>query len=311
MKTAELAYNTLSSKVSKISDMIGNTPLLPLDSLSTDTTKVYAKAEWKQLGSSVKARAAYAIIQKAIDDGDLHNHKTLLDASSGNTAIAYGAICKELGLKVTICLPENASKSRIEELTELGVEIIYTSPFEGTDGAQQKAKELYALDPVRYFYADQYNNANNWKAHYNTTALEILNQTNNSITHFIAGLGTTGTFTGTSRRLKEKIGCTCIALQPESPMHIMEGWKHLETAVTPGIYDNRVPDEIIHISTDDTIEMMLEIERTNDIRISPSSAANLVGAKIVAQRMSSGVVVTMLPDSIERYKELEAEIFAQ
>jgi len=294
-----------------ISNLIGNTPLMPFDVLSTGNTSVYAKAEWKQLGGSVKARAAYAMIDNAINSSELNNHITLLDASSGNTAIAYGAICQELGLNVTICLPENASVSRIEVLNKLGVEIIFTSPFDGTDGAQLMAKELNARSPEKFFYADQYNNPNNWRAHYNTTAPEILNQTNNRITHFVAGLGTTGTFTGTARRLKEKIGCKCIALQPESPMHIMEGWKHLETAYTPGIFDKRVPDEVINISSEDTINMMLEIEKTNGIRLSPSSAANLVGAKIVAEQLSGGVVVTMLPDSIERYRELETEIFEQ
>jgi S-sulfo-L-cysteine synthase (O-acetyl-L-serine-dependent) len=289
--------------------VIGNTPLLPFDSLSTATTSVFAKAEWRQLGGSVKARAAFAIIRNAIKNGDLNSDLYILDASSGNTAIAYGEICKKLGLGITICLPENASQRRIEVLRDLGVEIVFTSPFEGTEGAQLKAMELYAASPDKYFYADQYNNPDNWKAHYNTSAVEILNQTEHRITHFVAGLGTTGTFTGTARRLKEEIGCMCIALQPDSAMHIMEGWKHLETAQTPGIFDNRLPDEVISVSSEDAVDMMRDIEKISGLRLSPSSAANLVGAKIVADQLSEGVVVTMLPDSIERYHELETEIF--
>lgn len=295
--------------MSSISKNVGNTPLLSLASLSTSKTAVYAKAEWMQLGGSVKARAAWAIIHNAMQRGELNTKTRLLDASSGNTAIAYGVICKDLGLNVTICLPKNASQRRIEILSELGVKIVFTSPFEGTDGAQRMAKELKAAFPEKYFYADQYNNPNNWQAHFDTTAIEILEQTKNRVTHFVAGLGTTGTFIGTTRRLRQETKCRCIALQPDSPMHIMEGWKHLETAHIPGIYDSDLADEVISVSSEDTVEMMREIEKTSGIRLSPSSAANLVGAKYVADRIDEGVVVTVLPDSIERYRDMEIEIF--
>jgi len=309
MHTATRSRELKSSELRSVSRGIGNTPLMLIEALSTSSTLVYAKVEWEQLGGSVKSRAAYAIIRHAIQIGDFSNNEILLDASSGNTAIAYGAICKELGLNVSICLPKNASQRRIEALNNLGVEIVFTSPFDGTEGAQLKAKELKTASPGKYFYADQYNNSNNWKAHYNTTALEILEQTDGTITHFVAGLGTTGTFTGTTRRLKEEAECTCVALQPDSPMHIMEGWKHLETASTPGIFDTDIPDEVITVSSEDTIQMMREIEKSSGLRLSPSSAANLVGAKIVADQLESGVVITMFPDSIERYAELETEIF--
>jgi len=298
------------SDIDSVGKDIGNTPLLLIPALSSDTVKVYAKCEWDQLSGSVKARAAFSIIRNALDKGGLYPGKSLLDASSGNTAIAYGYIAKALGVDVTICLPRNASQRRIEMLNDLGVEIVYTSPFEGTEGAQQKARELFAADPDKYFYADQYSNEANWQAHYFGTAPEIIEQTQGLITHFVAGLGTTGTFIGTTKRLKEEIPhIKCVGLQPDSPMHIMEGWKHLETADVPRIYDVTAADVVQEVSSEDALEMIKRIDSAMGVRISPSSAANLVGAANLAKTIERGVIVTVLPDSIDRYKEIENELF--
>ena len=311
MTTRTAQAISLSDKVDILGEQIGATPLLHFPSLSTKNVNVYAKAEWTQLSGSIKARAAYGIISNAFRTGALRPGKELLDASSGNTAIAYGAICAKLDIPCTICLPRNASLTRIEMLNELGVTIHFTSPFEGTEGAQRVARELNATDPGHYYYADQYSNEWNWKAHYDTTALEILDQTFGEITHFVAGLGTTGTFTGTARRLKEEVDPVCIALQPDTALHILEGWKHLPTADVPAIYDDRIHDEVIEVNADATVAMMQHIEKAAGLRLSPSSAANLVGAKSVADSIKKGVVVTILPDSIDRYKELEQEVFGR
>lgn len=311
MTTKTAQVQTLADKIGDIGEQIGGTPLLHFPTLSTGSVKVYAKAEWTQLSGSVKARAAYGIIREAIESGKLTQGVELLDASSGNTAIAYGAICAKLDIACTICLPRNASQRRIELLNELGVHIHFTSPFEGTEGAQREARELNAAHAGRFYYADQYSNEANWKAHYNGTALEILDQTFGEITHFVAGLGTTGTFTGTARKLKEELAPRCIALQPDTALHILEGWKHLETADIPGIYDNALHDEVLPIDADSTIAMMQHINKAAGLRLSPSSAANLVGAKAVADTLKEGVVVTVLPDSIDRYKELEQEVFGR
>jgi cysteine synthase B len=241
----------LEKRIREIESQIGNTPVHEVSRQLYHNAKVsiFGKMEWLQLGGSIKARAAYAIIKDAIERHQLNERTILLDATSGNTGIAYAAIAREIGLKVSLCLPENASQERKEILTSLGVDIIYTSPFEGTDGSQQVAQDLVKKDPHKYFYADQYKNENNWKAHYHTTALEILRQVPN-ITHFVAGLGTTGTFVGTGRRLRElRPEVKLIALQPDSALHGLEGWKHLQTAVVPKIYDDTVADEIIDVTT--------------------------------------------------------------
>lgn len=260
--------------------------------------------EWMQIGGSVKARAAYSIIRNAIETGQLNEKTILLDATSGNTGIAYAAIAKEVGIKVSLCLPSNASIERKQILTELGVEIIYTSPFEGTDGSQQVARELVQEDAGKYFYADQYKNDNNWKAHYNTTAVEIVNQVP-TITHFVAGMGTTGTFVGTSRRLLEmNPAIKVIAFQPDSALHGLEGWKHLETAVVPTIYDPSVAHEILEITTEESYEMLKRVYELENLLLSPSSAANIAGALKVAARLNEGTIVTILPDNSDKYSEV-------
>ena len=269
---------------------------------------VHAKMEWEQLSGSVKARAAYNIIYSAIQSGALNCNKTLLDATSGNTGIAYAAICRELGIQVTLCLPENASAERKNLLVALGADIIFTSKFEGTDGAQQVARELAVKYPDRYFYADQYSNDGNWKAHYHHTALEII-QSFPQISHFVAGLGTTGTFTGTGRRLKEyDRRIQLVGLQPDSALHGMEGWKHLETAVVPPIYDEHLADGFLELDTAEVYDMMKKALRMEGLRLSPSSAANLLGAIRMAETLESGTVVTVFPDNADKYGDLLTQL---
>ncbi|MDX1479078.1 MAG: cysteine synthase family protein [Saprospiraceae bacterium] len=308
MLQAQLIDKPLLTEVGQIAREIGNTPLLRIDFLSNDDVQVMAKAEWMQLSGSVKARAAYHIIRRAVIQGWLHRERRLLDASSGNTAIAYATILKQLGIGCTICLPSNASAQRISMLERLDAEIVLTSPFEGTEGAQAEARRLAAAHPDRYYYADQYSNPANIEAHYHGTALEVLEQTSGELTHFVAGLGTTGTFSGSASRLKRH-NVRTIALQPDGPLHIMEGWKHLETADVPSIYTPDLVDEMLEVSSEDAMAMISTFADREGIRISPSSAANLVGAQRIAGQLDSGIVVTVLPDSIERYAEIEKELF--
>ncbi|MEO8582794.1 MAG: cysteine synthase family protein [Flavitalea sp.] len=300
---------TLEQKIQKLALRIGNTPLHRITHLSTNKrVTIYAKMEWMQLGGSVKARAAYAIIKSAVEDGQLTQDTILLDATSGNTGIAYAYIAKELGIKVTLCIPSNASKERKEILTGLGVNIVYTSQLDGTDGSQQTALELYNENPGKYFYADQYKNDNNWKAHYNTTALEIFTEVP-GITHFAAGLGTTGTFIGTGRRLKElNPAIRLVAFQPDSALHGLEGWKHLETAVVPLIFDPTVADEVMEVTTEEAYEMIKLANDKEGLLLSPSSAANVAGALRIAASIEKGVIVTMLPDNADKYSDVIKKI---
>lgn len=295
---------TLIKKLLALQDQVGNTPLYKIEKLFTkENVSIYAKLEWEQLGGSVKTRPAYNIIRNAIENGELNRSKTLLDATSGNTGIAYATIAKELGIRVALCLPENASEERKDILRSLDAEIIYTSKFEGTDGAQEVAKALAEKYPQRYFYASQYTNVNNWKAHYFTTAMEIHREMP-GITHFVAGLGTTGTFIGTGKRLKAlHPGIQLISLQPDLPMHGLEGWKHLETAVVPAIYDPGLADETIEIATEEAYEIIKNAACTEGLMLSPSSSANLAGAIKVARRIDKGIIVTVLPDNADKYQE--------
>lgn len=295
----------LRTQVAALEPQIGHTPLLRIRNLfKKDSVTVYAKQEWLQLSGSVKARAAFAIVRDAAGKGLLARGKRLLDATSGNTGIAYAHLGRELGIPVTLCLPENASAERKEILQELGAELILTSRFEGTDGAQEKALALAEAFPEKYFYADQYKNDNNWKAHYYGTGPEII-QSVPGITHFVAGLGTTGTFVGTGRRLKKyNPYVKLISLQPDNPLHGMEGWKHLDTAVVPGIYDPTVADRSMEISTEEAYHIMREAKEKEGLLLSPSAAANLAGAFRVAAELSEGIVVTLLPDNADKYGEL-------
>jgi cysteine synthase B len=301
--------NDLLTSVRGLEKKIGHTPLLPITRLfNKKNVRLYAKQEWMQLSGSVKARAAYNIIRKAIENGQLNRERTLLDATSGNTGIAYAHIASQLGIPVALCLPENASKERKDILESLGVRLILTSRFEGTDGAQQVAKELAVTDPAGYYYADQYKNQYNWKAHYYSTAPEIFDALPD-ITHFIAGLGTTGTFVGTGRRLRELVpGIRLISLQPDAALHGMEGWKHLETAIVPGIYDPTVADANEEVSTEEAHAMIKAAYKHEGLLLSPSSAANLAGAIRIAEQLEEGTVVTVLPDNADKYSEVIKKI---
>jgi len=296
-------------RISASLPQVGNTPLLLIKSLSTDRIRIWGKAEWDQPGGSVKARAAHAIISKAIRSGQLHSRNSLLDASSGNTAIAYATLLKHLGWKPTICLPSNATTERKNILKALGAHLILTSPLEGTDGAQQVARDTFSSNPDKYYYADQYSNDANWQAHYLTTAEEIWNQTKGKITHFVAGLGTTGTFIGTGRRLKELGQVELVALQPDHPFHPLEGWKHLATAHHPKIYDDSLADQTLVIDSSGVFDMIRSIAVHEGLYISPSGAANLLGALEVASGIEDGDIVTTLADNLDRYHEVRKEIF--
>jgi cysteine synthase B len=290
-------------------DLIGNTPLLSFAKLAARVApvRVLAKAEWYNPGGSVKDRAALSMILDGEQRGLLTKNKTILDATSGNTGIAYAMIAAERGYKVKLALPANVSAERKQTLLAFGAELILTDASESTDGAQRHVKKLYAANPEKYFYPDQYNNDANWKAHFETTGKEIWNQTAGQVTHFVAGMGTSGTFMGVTRRLKQfNPAITCISMQPDGPLHGLEGMKHMPSAIVPGIYDPQLADEQIEISTEDAHRMVVRLAREDGILIGPSSGANLVAAMKIAQRtkaagQSDAVVVTIFCDSAAKY----------
>lgn len=284
-------------------DLIGNTPLLSFPWLSPGHAAIYAKAEFANPGGSVKDRPAKSMIQAGLRSGALAAGKTLIDATSGNTGIAYAMLGAALGYPVTLALPGNVSLERKQILTAYGAQLILTDPGEGTDGAQRRVKEIVAAHHDRYFYPDQYNNPENWRAHYRTTAEEIWKQSGGAVTHFVAALGTTGTFVGTTRRLKElNPSLVAVAVQPDSPLHGLEGVKHLATAVVPGIYDPALPDATVEIDTDAAHQLLFALARDHGLLVGPSSAANLLAAQEVAANAPEGsVVVTILCDSALRY----------
>jgi len=309
MEVSTIVLNELLQKLKSVGKQVGNTPLFAVRRLfNNPAVTIHAKMEWQQLSGSVKARAAFNIFRSAIEEGNLTEKKTLLDATSGNTGIAYATIGKLLDIPVTLCLPENASLERKEILESLGTNIIYTSRFEGTDGAQQEAARLAFENPDKYFYADQYKNDSNWKAHYYSTAQEIYDALP-GITHLVVGLGTTGTFVGTGRKLKElNPSIQLISLQPDTALHGLEGWKHMETAVIPKIYDNTLADENLEVSTEEAYAMMEACYKNEGLLLSPSSAANLVGAIRVAKQVQEGVIVTVFPDNADKYSEVVKKI---
>ena len=289
-----------------ISASIGNTPLIRLDRTAAELPRgveVFAKAEHLNPGGSVKDRPALAMILEAERRGLLGPGRTILDASSGNTGIAYGMIAAARGYEVTLCLPSNAGAERKRILNGYGVEVIETNPMEGTDGAQALARELAAEFPDKYVYLDQYNNDANWRAHYETTGAEIWRQTEGRVSHFLAGLGTTGTFTGVSRRLREhNPRVRTIALQPDSPLHGIEGLKHMPTARVPGIYDPSLPDEQVTLETEHALRMKDRLAKEEGLFVGPSSGANVFAALRLARSLPPGsVVVTILCDHGERY----------
>ncbi|MGH9579979.1 MAG: PLP-dependent cysteine synthase family protein [Terriglobales bacterium] len=287
-------------------ERIGNTPLLRLQHVGCDLTgiEILAKAEWLNPGGSVKDRAAARIVAEAEASGQLGAGKALLDATSGNTGIAYAMIGAARGFPVTLCLPENASVERKRILAAYGATIVHTDPGEGSDGAIRRARELHASEPERYFYADQYSNPANWRAHYHTTATEIWEQTRGRVTHFVAMLGTSGTFVGTARRLKElNPKVQCISLQPDSAFHGIEGAKHMASAIVPAIYDPALADLDLGISTEDAHAMVRRLAREEGLLVGISAGAALVGCLHVAREAKGkhAVMVTVFPDSGDKY----------
>jgi S-sulfo-L-cysteine synthase (O-acetyl-L-serine-dependent) len=302
------AASSAASPVGKsVLECIGNTPLLRLERIGREFPNVEfaAKAEWFNPGGSVKDRPALGMIQAGIKSGALTPGKTIIDATSGNTGIAYAMIAAALGYPVKLCLPDSASHERKRILAAFGAELVMTPGDEATDGAIRKVHEIVAADPEKYFYPDQYSNAANWQAHYRGTANEIWNQTEGRITHFVAGLGTSGTFVGTTRRLRElnpKI--RCVSLQPDGPFHGLEGWKHMETALVPSIYDATLADENLEVSTETSYRLVKRVAREEGLLISPSAAAALAGCFKVAKSIppdQRAVIVTVFADSAAKY----------
>jgi len=285
-------------------ELIGNTPMLRFNRIGAEVAGVelLAKAEWYNPGGSVKDRAAMNMILDGERRGVLTKDKILIDATSGNTGIAYAMIAAERGYRVKLALPKNASLERKQSLMAYGAELVLTDPAEGTDGAQRYVRKLVAAEPEKYFYPDQYNNDANWRAHYETTAMEIWNQTEGRITHFVTGVGTSGTFVGVTRRLKElNPEIQCISMQPDAPLHGLEGLKHMATALVPGIYDDSLADDQIEVATEDAHKMVLRLAREEGLLVGVSSGANLFAAAQVARKIKEGVIVTIFSDSAAKY----------
>ncbi|MFY9802707.1 MAG: cysteine synthase family protein [Candidatus Acidiferrales bacterium] len=291
----------------RLLERIGNTPLLRLERIVAHlpNAEIYAKAEWFNPGGSVKDRPAYSMIREGERTGALRPGKTILDATSGNTGIAYAMIGAALGYRVKLCLPSSASPERKQILQAYGVEIVYTPGDEGTDGAIRRVQEIYQSDREKYFYPDQYSNPANPAAHYTTTAPEIWQQTQGRITHFVAGLGTSGTFVGASRRLKElNPAIRCISFQPDSGFHGLEGLKHMATAIVPRIYDSSLADEDVAVRTEDAQQLVKRLAREEGILAGVSSGAALWACMDTARKLPPGeraVIVTVFPDSGEKY----------
>jgi S-sulfo-L-cysteine synthase (O-acetyl-L-serine-dependent) len=301
----------MSAAVSAISathilDRIGNTPLLEIRSAQQGSVRVFGKAEFMNPGGSVKDRPALNMVLRGEAEGKLVPGKIVLDSTSGNTGIAYAMICAAKGYRAKLCLPSNASPERKQILKAYGVDIVMTDAAEGSDGAIRVCKRIFAEDPDAYFYPDQYSNDANWQAHYNTTGPEIIEQTGGQITHFVALLGTSGTFMGVARRLKRDLPqAVCISAQPAGPLHGLEGTKHMPSAIKPRIYDPNLADENLWLETEEAYEMARKLAREEGLLLGISAAANVVAAQFVASRLASagqsGVVVTILCDGGNKY----------
>lgn len=284
---------------------VGNTPLLPLRRVTgglPQAVQIFAKAEWFNPGGSVKDRPALNIIQTALASGDLAEGKRLLDSTSGNMGISYATIGAALGIPVTLTIPASASPERFAILRALGAELMLTDPTEGSDGAILVAREFAKERPDLYWYANQYNNPANWQSHYESTGPEIVAQTNGEVTHFVAGLGTSGTLMGTGKYLREQLpDVKVIAFQPDAAFHGLEGLKHMPSAIKPGIYDSEFADETLEVKTEEAREMTLRLAREEGLFVGISSGAAMVAALHVAERIEEGVVVTVFPDSGNKY----------
>ncbi|MEJ7842013.1 MAG: cysteine synthase family protein [Rubrobacter sp.] len=287
-----------------MTELVGNTPLLELPAIAAETpgVRILGKAEWYNPGGSVKDRPALWMIRDGERRGALTPEKTILDATSGNTGIAYAWIGATLGYKVRLCMPKNASEERKKILRAYGVDFVLTDPGEGSDGAIREARRLYAEDPERYFYPDQYSNPANPRSHYESTASEIWEQTEGEVTHFVAGLGTSGTFVGTSTRLKElNPEIKVVSFEPDSPFHGLEGMKHMGSAIVPPIYDPMIADENRATPTEDAYTMVKRVAREEGILIGISAGAAVATALEVAREIEGGTVVTILCDGADKY----------
>lgn len=286
-----------------LTKMIGNTPLLRFRSLEPHSgIEIYGKAEWHNPGGSVKDRPALAMIEAGESSGDLTKDKILIDATSGNTGIAYAMIGAARGYQVKLFMSAAASAERKRILRAYGAELVLTDPAESSDGAIREVRKRYQESPDIYFYPDQYNNPENWRSHFRTTGHEIWKQTEGRVTHFVAGLGTSGTFMGTARRLKcYNEAIQAISMQPDMALHGLEGLKHMGSAIVPGIYDTALADEDMPISTDEAYSMIKRVASDEGVLLGVSGAAALAAVEKVAQRIDRGVIVTILPDSGERY----------
>lgn len=294
--------------VSSVVDLIGSTPLVRLRRFEARCPRVelYAKAEWHNPGGSVKDRPAARMVADGLARGALTKDKTLLDATSGNTGIAYAMIGAAEGYRVKLCMPTNVTPERKKILRAYGAELVYTDPMDGSDGAIREARRLYAESPDTYFYPDQYNNEANWRAHYEGTGVEILEQTEGRITHFVAGLGTSGTFMGVGRRLREYAAeqhrsIALVSIQPDSPLHGLEGLKHMETAIVPGIYDAALADRDLRIGTEASYQAVRALAAEEGLLVGPSSGAALTAGLEVASELREGVVVMIFCDGGEKY----------
>jgi S-sulfo-L-cysteine synthase (O-acetyl-L-serine-dependent) len=309
LRKIEFETLTHTTQPIDIEGQIGNTPLLSFRRVTQhlpNDVNIFAKAEWMNPGGSVKDRAAYNIIRTAERDGRLTHNKIILDSTSGNTGIAYAMIGAAKGYKVKLFLPENASPERIAILTAYGVDIVFTDPLEGSDGAIEAVRELATNEPDTYFYANQYNNPANWQAHYYSTGIEIWNQTQGAITHFVAGLGTSGTLMGTGRRLKEyNPDIQIVSVQPDSPFHGLEGLKHMETAIKPGIYQDNFADSNRNIRTEESHDMARRLAREEGYLVGISAAAAMVASLNVADDLvtqnEAGIIITLFPDNAYKY----------
>jgi cysteine synthase B len=284
---------------------VGNTPLIPLRHLSSAAVEIYAKAEWHNPSGSVKDRPAASILRNAIQSGELGNGRSLLDSTSGNMGIAYATLAASIGVRVHLTLPANANNARKGILSALGTQLTLTDPLEGSDGARHVAAALSREHPDRYYYADQYANPANWQAHFETTGPEVISDTGGRVTHFIAGLGTTGTIVGTGRYLRESApGVQIVAFQPASPLHGLEGLKNLPSSEVPEIFDPLVPDDTLEVRTEDAYAMARRLARKEGLLVGPSSAAAAVAASALAEQIDSGVIVALFADSGLKYLDL-------
>ncbi len=300
---ADTAFDTPTTRGTVLIDQVGNTPLVRLHRFEPRAgVEIYAKLEMRNPGGSVKDRAALAMVLEGERTGKLGPGKILLDATSGNTGIAYAMLGAARGHRVRLCVPSNVTPERKRLLRVYGADLVLTDPMEGSDGAIRQVRAIYERDPDRYYYPDQYSNPANWQAHFNSTGVEILEQTQGRITHFVAGLGTSGTFVGTGRRLRQDApGVKLVSIQPDTPLHGLEGLKHMESAIVPGIYDPTLADQDLRIDTDEAHGLIRRLAHEEGLFVGPSSGAALAGAIRVACNITAGVIVAIFPDGGDRY----------